>query len=127
MIQRIHNCLHFCLLCLFVILVISSFISGRAGEVESLDLRSSRALIFSNICFGTGSVLSRCRPEDMCCFKNDGTQYLFSLLAIDRKPSFAQLVFNLSTVSVPVCLFQIDAGTMLYRVDSDVHLQTNED
>ena len=54
--------LHFCLLCSFVILVISSFISGMAGEVESLDLRSSRALILSNISVGTGSVLSRCRP-----------------------------------------------------------------
>ena len=61
------NCLHFCLLCLFVILVISSFISCRAGKVESLDLRSSRALIFSNISVGTGSVLSRCRPEGMWC------------------------------------------------------------
>ena len=47
--------------------VISLFISGRAGEVESLDLRSSRALIFSNISVGTGSVLIRCRPEDMWC------------------------------------------------------------
>ena len=56
------NCLHFCLLCSFVVLVISPFISGRAGEVGSLDLRSSRALIFSNI-----SVLIRCRPEGMSC------------------------------------------------------------
>ena len=32
-----------------VILVFSSLISCRAGEVESLDLRSSHALIFSNI------------------------------------------------------------------------------
>ena len=55
------------LLCSFVILVILSFISGRAGEVESLDLRSSRALIFSNISVGTCSVLSRCRPEGMWC------------------------------------------------------------
>ena len=47
--------------------MISSFISGRAGEVESLDLRLSRALIFSNISVGTGSVLSRCRPEGMWC------------------------------------------------------------
>ena len=38
-----------------------------AGEVESLDLRSSRALIFSSIYVGTGSVLSRCRPEGMWC------------------------------------------------------------
>ena len=55
MIQR----LHFCLLCSFVILVILSFISGMAGEAESLDLRSSRALIFSNISVGTGSVLNK--------------------------------------------------------------------
>ena len=53
------------LLCSFVVLVISSFISGRAGEVGSLDLRSSRALIFSNISVGTGSVLIRCRPEEI--------------------------------------------------------------
>ena len=57
----------------------------------------------------------------------DGTQDLFSFLAVGRKSSFARLVFNLSTVSVPVCLFQVDAGTMLYRIDCDVHLQTNED
>ena len=55
------------LLCSFVVLGISVFISGRAGDVESLDLRSSRALIFSNIFVGTGSVLSRCRPECMWC------------------------------------------------------------
>ena len=61
------NCLHFCLLCSFVILVIPSFISCRVDEVESLDLRSSRALIFSNFYVGTGSVLSRCRPERMWC------------------------------------------------------------
>ena len=56
------NCLHFGLLCLFLILVISYFISCRAGEVESLDLWASRALIFSNI-----SVLSRGHPEVMWC------------------------------------------------------------
>ena len=32
----------------------------------SLDLRSSRALIVSNISVGTGSVLIRCRPEGIC-------------------------------------------------------------
>ena len=37
------------------------------GEVGSLDLRSSHALIFSNISVGTDSVLSRCRPEGMWC------------------------------------------------------------
>ena len=66
-IQRLHKLSHFCLLCSFVVLVISSFISGRVGEVGSLDLRSSRALIFSNISVGTGSVLMRCRPEGMWC------------------------------------------------------------
>ena len=34
-------------------------------------------------------------------------QDLFSFLAVSRKPSFAQIVFNLSTVSVPVCLFRL--------------------
>ena len=35
-------------------MVISSFICYRAGEVGSLDLRSSRALIFSNIFLAVG-------------------------------------------------------------------------
>ena len=106
--------------------MISSFISGRAGEVGSLDLRSSSALIFSNISVGTGSVLIRCRPEGMWCDAalRIMTRRIFSPF---WNPSFAQLVFNLSTVSVPVCLFQVYAGTMLYRCDCDVHLQTNED
>ena len=73
--------------------MISSFISGRAGELESLDLRSSRALIFSNISVGIGSVLSRCRPEG-CCVKNNGTQDLFSFLAVVGS-RLVQLVFNL--------------------------------
>ena len=124
------NCVHFCLLCSFVVLVISSFISGRADEVGSLDLRSCRALIFSNISVGTGSVLIRCRPEGMWC---DAALRIivrknFSLfLAVNRNPSFSQLGFNPSTVSVPVCPFQVDAGMMLYLGDCDVHLQTNED
>ena len=37
---------------------------GRGGG--SLDLRSSRALIRSNVSAGTGSVLLRCRPEGIC-------------------------------------------------------------
>ena len=60
------NCLYVFLRCSFVVLVISSFICCRAGEVRSLDLRSYRALIFSNISAGTGSVLIRCRPEGIC-------------------------------------------------------------
>ena len=60
------NCLHVFLRCSFVVLVISSFICCRAGEVGSLDLRSSRALIFSIISSGIGSVLIRCRLEGIC-------------------------------------------------------------
>ena len=59
------NCLHVFFRCSFVVLVISSFICCRAGEVGSPDLRSSRALTFSNISAGTG-VLIRCRPEGIC-------------------------------------------------------------
>ena len=47
------NCLHVILPCSFVVLVISSSICCRAGEVGSLDLRSSCALILSNISAGT--------------------------------------------------------------------------
>ena len=57
------NCPHVCLRCSFVVLGISLFICCRVGEMGSLDLRSFRALIFSNISAGTGSVLRRCRPE----------------------------------------------------------------
>ena len=57
------NCLHVFLRCSFVVLVISAFICCRAGEVGSLYLRSSRALILSHISAGSGSVLIRCRPE----------------------------------------------------------------
>ena len=52
----VSNCLHVYLRCLFVVLVILSFICCRAGEVGSLDLKSSRALILSNIFAGTDSV-----------------------------------------------------------------------
>ena len=62
------NCLHVFLRCSFVVLVISSFICCRAGEVGSLDLRSYRALILSNTSAATGSVLIRCRPESICYY-----------------------------------------------------------
>ena len=81
-----------------------------AGEVESLDLRSSRALIFSNISVGTGSVLSRCRPEGMWCdpaLRIMARKIFSPFLAIGRQPSFAQHVVNISTVSVPVFLFKL--------------------
>ena len=35
--------------------------------MESLDLRSSRALILFNMSAGTGTILIRCRPEGICC------------------------------------------------------------
>ena len=110
-------------------MVTSSFISGCADEVESLDLRSSRALIFSNISVGTGSVLSPCRPEGMWCYAalRKMARKIFSHFWQLVGSHLFQLVLNLSTVSVSVCLFQVDAGTMLYWVDSDVHLQINED
>ena len=98
-------------------MVISSFISGRAGEVGSLDLRSSRALIFSNISVGTGSVLIRCHPEGMWCdaaLRIMARKIFSPFFAVSGTPSLAQLVFNLFTVSVPVCLFQVGAGTILY-------------
>ena len=60
------NCLHVFLRCSFVVLVISSFICCRAGELGSLDLRSSRALILSNNSAGTGSVLILYRPDGIC-------------------------------------------------------------
>ena len=40
---------------------------ARCIETIGVDLRSSRALILSNISTGTGSVLIRCRPEGICC------------------------------------------------------------
>ena len=124
------NCLHLCLLCSIVILVISSFISGRAGEVESLDLRSSCALIFSNISVGTGSVLSRCRPEGMWC------DAALRMMARKIFSPFWQLVgsrllLNLCSISLlyrsQFSFFRLMLVRCLYRIDCDVHLQTNED
>ena len=102
MIQR----LHFCLLCSFVILVISSLISYREGKVESLDLRSSRALIFSNSSVGTGSVLSRCRPG--------GMWYDAALRMMARKifSTFWQLVESRLSLS-------LSSISLLYRCQFD--------
>ena len=44
-----------------------SFICFRAGDVRSLDLKSSHALNFSNISAVTGSVSKRCHPEGIWC------------------------------------------------------------
>ena len=75
-------------------------------------------------------MLSRYRPKGVWCdaaLRIIARKIFSHFLAVGRKPSSDQLVFNLSTVSVPVFLFLVDAETMLYRVDSDVSLQTNED
>ena len=63
MVQRLHK---LSLLLYFMFVRFSGdliVISCRAGKVESLILRSSRALIFFNISVGTGSVFSWCHPE----------------------------------------------------------------
>ena len=79
----------------------------------------SRDRIFFNISVGTGSVLSRCRSEGMWCDA--------ALIMMARK-SFSVFFFIFSSCLLslycigPSFLFQFDAGTKLYRVDSDVHL-----
>ena len=93
--------------------MISSFISGRAGEVESLELRSSRTLIFSNISVGNGSVLSRCCPEGMWCdaaFRMMARKIFSLSLAVCRNPSFAQLVFNLLLYRSQFTFFRLMLG-----------------
>ena len=93
------NCLHVFLLCSFVVLVLSSFICCREGEVGTLNLRSSRALIISNISTWTGSVLIRCRPEGIWC---DDT---FRMMVRNIVSPFCQLVgsrllLSLSSISL---------------------------
>ena len=84
---------------------------------------------FSNISVGTGSVLIRCCPEGMWC------DAALRIMARKIFSPFWQSVGSrlfLSLSSSLYCIgsslpFQVDAGTMLYRGDCDVHLQTNED
>ena len=98
------NRLHMFLRCSFVVLVISAYICCRAGEVGSLDLRSSRALILSNISTGTGSVLIWCRSEGICCdaafrmmvlkifslfWQFVGSRHLLSLSSLRYRSQFA--------------------------------------
>ena len=74
-------------------------------------------------------MLSRCRPEGMWCDAG------FRMMARKIPSPFWQLVetvFCSAYLQSLYCIgsslpFQVDNGTMLYRVDSDVHLQTNED
>ena len=72
----------------------------------SLDLRSSCALILSNISAGTGSVLIQCRSEGICrdaAFRMMGCKIFSLFLAVWWKPSFAQFILYLPTISVLVC------------------------
>ena len=66
------NCLHVCLRCSVVVLVISSFICCRVGWVGSLELGSSRALIFSYI---------SSRPD---LYKDSITQRVFGVLLLSE-------------------------------------------
>ena len=56
-----------------------------------------------------------------CCFQNDGTQDLFSFLAVGWMGSLAHLVLNLLTISVPVVLLYVEAAAMTYKIYSVVH------
>ena len=97
------NCLHVFLRCSFVVLVISSFICCRAGEVGSLALRSSRALTLSNISAGTGSVLILCRTEGIL---GDAAFKMMLRKIFSPFGSLMEVVFcsvYLPTISVPVC------------------------
>ena len=109
--------------------MISSFIPCRAGEVETLDLRSSRALIFSNISVGSGSVLNRYSPEGMWCDAalRMMASKIFYLFGNWSKAVIFSVCLQFLYCIGPSLFFQVDAGTMLCRVDSDVHLHANED
>ena len=67
-------------------------------------MRSSRALIFSNISAGTGSVLRRRQPEGIWCAAAFRMMVLQLFLAVGWQPSFAQLILYLLSIWVPVSL-----------------------
>ena len=86
------NCLHVFLRCSFVVLVISSFICCRAGEVVSCYHLFQ---YFRWNWFRINTVSSRVYMS-RCCFQNDGTQDLFSFWQFDG----SRLLLNLSSSSV---------------------------
>ena len=72
----------------------------------SLDLRSSRALILSNISNGTGSILIRCRPGGICrdaAFRMMVRKIFSPFWQFDESRLFISLSSYLPTISVPVC------------------------
>ena len=78
----------------------------------SLDLRSSRALIFSNISAGTDSVLRRCQPAGIWCdtafrMMVRKRKIFSSFLAVGWKPSFAQLVLCQRYMSSQLVFFKL--------------------
>ena len=94
------NYIHDCIRCSFVVLVIWLFTCCRAGDVGSLDMRSSRALIVSNMYAGTGSVLRWCCPEGIWCETTFRimVRMIFSLFFWQLVGS--RLLLNLSFISL---------------------------
>ena len=99
---------------------------GYSGDLIVHLLQGGRGRVSGSEVISCSHLLQYICWNRLCVESVSSRRYVVTGV-ICRKPSFAQLVFNLSTVSVPVFLFQVDAGTMLYRVDSDVHLKTIED
>ena len=89
------NCLHF-----FPMIVCCSgdhvvhLLQGGRGGISGSEV--TRVLILSNISTGTGSVLIRCRQEGICyvvmLLQNDGTQDIFSFLAVLLEAVFAHFI-----------------------------------
>ena len=71
-------------------------------------------------------MLSRFHLEGIWFFKNDGRQDIFSFFGSWLEAIFCSACLQSFYCIVPSLPFQV-AGTMLYRVDSDIYLQTNED
>ena len=73
------------------------------------SLKSSSALIFSNISPRTNSMLSLCSPDGQMVY---GVILLFE---VGSKSSCSQFVLYLFTVSVPIFLLHVETGTMWHR------------
>ena len=73
-------------------------------------------------------MLIRCRPEGIWC---DAALRMharsFLLFGSQSEAVFCSACLQSLYCIGPSLPFQVDGGTMLYRGDCDVHLQTNED
>ena len=79
---------------------------------------------------GPALYFRRCRLEGISCDSplRMMVRKIFSpFLTVNLKPSFALTFLYLLTISVPVFLLYVEAVRMGYMVDSEVHLQPNED